>query len=108
MSVRGLNLSRGGRNWQLNDAVVDGVQVLDVGRIEVVGYIWVESSRKDGEPCVTSHEGYLQEGSLVRTYENASSGKTHCFVSLLQLLYDRVLRNGRPSKGIIDTLVESP
>jgi len=69
--------------------------------------IWVESSRKGGEPCVISHEGYLQKGSLVRAYENASSGKTHCFVSLLQLLYNRVLRNGCPSKGITDTLVES-
>jgi hypothetical protein len=108
MSGRGLNLSRWGRNWQLNDAVVDGVQVLDVGRIEVVGYITVESSQRDGEPCVISHEGYLQKGSLARAYENASSGSTHCFVSLLQQLSDRVFRNGRPSKGIIDTLVESP
>ena len=53
----------------------------------------VESSRKDGEPFIISHEGYLQKGSLMRAYENASSGKTHYFVSPLQLLYDRVLRN---------------
>jgi hypothetical protein len=65
MSGRGLNLSRGERNWRLNDAVVDSVQVLDVERVEVVRYIWVESSRKD-EPCVISHEGYLQKGSLAR------------------------------------------
>ena len=81
MSGRGLNLSRGGRNWQLNDAIVDGVQVLDISRIEVVGYITVESSQRDGEPCVILYEGYLEKGSLVRACENASSEKTHCLLA---------------------------
>jgi len=62
MSGRGLNLSRGEEIG--DDAIVD-VQVLDVERIEVMGHVWVESSRKDCEPRVSSHEGYLQKKRVV-------------------------------------------
>ena len=34
----------------------------------------------------------------MRAQRKVSASETHCLVNLLQLLYDGVLRNGRPSK----------
>lgn len=59
----------------------------------------MESSRKDGEPGVISHEGNLRN-CLVRAHEK--TWETHTLVSQLKLLDDRVLRDGRPSKIVPD------
>jgi hypothetical protein len=42
------------------DAVIEGVSVVDVEKIEVMGHAWAESSRDDGEQSVISQEGYLK------------------------------------------------